>query len=85
MSEELERIYKVSLGKAWVAPRNRRAIRAVGILKEFAKRHMKSEEIKISPELNEIIWENGIKRAPRKIEVKMIRDSDGIVTVQLPT
>ncbi len=83
-SKELERSYTVPLSRAWIAARHRRTVRAVNILKEFAKRHMKSSEIKIEPKLNEQLWERGITRPPRHITVRMQRDEDGLVTISLP-
>ncbi len=53
------------------------------ILKQFTERHMKPTEIIIDPSVNEAIWAKGIKSPPRKIRVKMTKDSDGLVTVEL--
>ena len=80
---EIERIYTVPLGRAWVAQKYRRAEKAMFILKQFTKRHMKPTEIIIDPSVNEAIWARGIKNPPRKIRVKMSKDSEGIVTVEL--
>ncbi len=91
MSEEkpkeektLSRVYTVPLRRAWVAPRHRRAIRAKNLLKEFAQRHMKSSEIKIATQLNELMWERGIRNPPRRITVLMEKDEEGVVTISLP-
>ncbi len=84
-NEILERIYIIPLGRALNTPRYRRAKRSINIIKEFATRHMKSQIIKISQEVNEKIWERGIKKPPRKITVKMVKDKEGIVTISLPT
>ena len=54
------------------------------MLREFAEKHMKSSEIKITTELNEEIWKRGITKPPRRITVKMEKDEDGIVTISLP-
>ncbi len=80
---EIERIYTVPLGKAWIAQKFRRAEKAVTVLKEFTMRHMKPTEIIIDTSVNEAIWARGIKNPPRKLRVKMTKDSDGIVTVTL--
>ena len=40
-------------------------------------------QIRIDPSVNEAIWARGIKNPPRKIRVKMTKDGDGIVTVEL--
>jgi large subunit ribosomal protein L31e len=44
---------------------------------------MKPSELIIDPSVNEAIWARGIKNPPRKIRVKMTKDSDGVVTVTL--
>jgi len=80
-AEESERIYTIPLGRVMIAPRHRRAKRAINIIREFAKKHMKSEEVKISEDLNLIIWRMGIRRPPKRITVKMERDEDGVVTI----
>jgi large subunit ribosomal protein L31e len=84
MSEPAEeRIYTVPLGKAWVAPRYRRAEKAVTVLRKFVQRHMKPEEVIIDPTVNEAIWARGITNPPRKIRVRLSKDDEGIVTVSL--
>ncbi len=80
---ELERVYTVPLGKAYAAQRWRRSEKAMMILREFAKRHMKAEEVAVDPSVNELVWARGIKSPPRKIRVKMTRDSDNKVTISL--
>jgi large subunit ribosomal protein L31e len=80
---EMERIYTVPLGRAWIVQKFRRAEKAMSVLKQFTERHMKPTEIIIDPSVNEAIWANGIKNPPRKIRVKMTKDSDGVVTVEL--
>ena len=79
--EEVERIYTVPLWRAWVTPRHRRTERAINLLKEFAGRHMKSKAVKISEELNEMMWCRGIRNPPRRVTVKMVKDKDGLVTI----
>ena len=79
----LKRLYIVPLVKAWAAPRKKRVPRAVRLLKEFAKRHMKAEEVWISNAVNEILWRRGIEKPPRKIRVRAVRDREGTVTVYL--
>jgi large subunit ribosomal protein L31e len=83
--EELSRVYTINLSKVWLAPRIRRAKRAINMIREFAQRHMKSEEIKIDQSLNEKLWERSIRHPPRRIRVKMVKDVDDVVTVSLYT
>ncbi|MCP8317608.1 MAG: 60S ribosomal protein L31 [archaeon] len=68
-----------------MSPRQRRAKRTINIIREFAMKHMKTANIKLSPDLNEKIWERGIRSPPRRITVKMVKDEEGIVTISLPT
>lgn len=81
--EEESRVYTINLSKVWLTPRIRRAKRAINMIREFAERHMKSEDVKIDQSLNEAMWERGIRHPPRKIRVRMVKDEDDVVTVSL--
>lgn len=89
-----ERVYTIPLRRAWVKPPNKRAPKAVRIVKDFIKQHMKvglpsAEEdeekeagrIIVSNEVNEKIWSRGIEKPPRKIRVRAAKDEEGNVTV----
>ncbi|RMG34205.1 MAG: 50S ribosomal protein L31e [Methanobacteriota archaeon] len=85
---EFERNYIVPFyPKLNSIPRNKRAPRAVRLLKEFIKRHMKvdDDQIYIGQEVNEFIWRRGIQKPPRKIPVRLVKYSDGVVEVNLAT
>ncbi|MFH1785664.1 MAG: 50S ribosomal protein L31e [Candidatus Micrarchaeota archaeon] len=81
---KLERIYIVPLGDAYEAKRNKRAPKAVKILRAFITRHMKAdgEKIIISEKLNKFIWTRSIQKPPRKIKVRLIKD-DGKINAYL--
>lgn len=79
----LEREYTIPLRKVWEAQKKKRAEKAIRIIKNFAKKHMKAEEVKISEKVNELIWSRGIEKPPRKIRVIMKKDKDNIVRVEL--
>lgn len=81
MSQEAERVYTINLGKVWLSPNNQRAKRAINMIKEFSAHHMKTEQIKIDPELSQVVWARGIRSPPRKIRVKMAKTDDGYVMV----
>src|ERR671931_207907 len=81
--ETLSRVYTVNLGKAWLTPRYRRTDRVVNMVREFAKKNMKSDEVKIDQDLNRHIWNRGKTNPPRKVRVKMVKDEDDVVTVTL--
>jgi large subunit ribosomal protein L31e len=88
-----ERIYSISLSRAWITPRRKRAPKAVRLVKNFIERHMKvgaraGEEgetgrLVVSNEVNEKIWSRGIAKPPRRVRVRAVRDVEGTVTVYL--
>jgi large subunit ribosomal protein L31e len=79
--ENLSRIYTINLGKAWLTPRYRRTDRVINMIREFARKHMKSSEVKLDQELNRHVWEKGKAHPPRSLRVRMTKDEDGIVIV----
>jgi large subunit ribosomal protein L31e len=81
IDENLTRVYMINLGRAWITPQHKRTDRVINMIKEFAKKHMKSEEIKIDQDLNRQIWKRGKTNPPRKVRVKMVKDDNGIVIV----
>jgi large subunit ribosomal protein L31e len=81
--ENLSRVYTINLGKAWLTPRYRRTDRVMNMVREFATKNMKSDEVKIDQDLGRHIWARGKTNPPRKVRVKMVKDDDDIVTVSL--
>ena len=79
--ESITRVYTINLGKAWITPQYRRTDRVVNMIREFAIKHMKSEDIKVDQDLNRQVWSRGKTNPPRKVRVKMVKDEDGVVTV----
>ncbi len=55
------------------APMWRRSKKAISVLKDFMKQHMKAENVIICAELNELIWARGGKCPPGKISVTALR------------
>ena len=91
-----ERIYTVPLGKCWIVPPNKRAPKAMRIIRSFVVKHMKLEQRKaegeeeeeakrlvISNDVNERVWMRGIEKPPRKIRIRAAKDKEGNVTVYL--
>jgi len=81
MSQELERVYTIPLGKVKLSQSQHRAVRAINMIKEFARHHMKVEEIKIEEELSLQIWSKGVRNPPRKIRVRMSKTDEGYILV----
>ena len=81
MSQELERVYTIPLGKVLLSQSQHRAVRAINMIREFARKHMKTQEIKIDEEVAHLIWSKGVRSPPRKIRVKMTKTDDGYIFV----
>src|SRR6185436_8358702 len=81
--ENLTRVYTINLGRAWLTPQYKRTDRVVNMIREFAQKHMKSDEIKLEQELNRQLWSLSKTNPPRNVRVKMVKDEDGVVTVSL--
>jgi len=79
----MEKVYVIPLRKVKNVPRTIRAPRAIRQIKEFIKKHMKSDEVKLDASVNEKIWERGIQKIPPKIKVKAVKEEDGTVEVTL--
>ena len=91
-----ERFYTIPLQRAWIKPPNKRAPKAIRIMKAFIPRHMKVSEVAIeeeegeeagriiiSNEVNEKIWSRGIEKPPRKLRIRAAKDEEGNVTIFL--
>lgn len=92
-----EKIYIIPLQRAWIMPPNKRAPKAIRLIKAFVKKHMKvgekavkeegeeeeGERIIISNEVNTKVWSRGIEKPPRKLKIRAARDEEGNVTVFL--
>ncbi len=81
MSQELERVYTINLGKVKISQSQHRAVRAINMIREFAQHHMKVETIKIEEELSHEIWSKGVRNPPRKVRVRMSKTDEGYVLV----
>ena len=78
-----ERTYIVPLSRAYARPPKYRAKKAVIILREFFKRHMKATELVILPEVNDEIWSRSISHPPRKLKIRATKSIEGKVTLYL--
>ena len=83
--DEIERIINIPLKATKMAPRTKRAKRAIKEIRENIMRHMKTDadNVWIDTSLNEKIWERGIQNPPSRIIVKAVKFDDGLVEVSL--
>ena len=79
----LERIYTIPLRDAYEHPRNKRGKRAINMIKAFALRHMKADDVRVSEGVNSAILRDGIEKPPRRIKVRMVKGDDALVRVWL--
>jgi large subunit ribosomal protein L31e len=72
-----EKYLTLNLRKLLVKKQNwRRSESALFILKRLLKRHLKTDKIKISTALNNLIWKRGIKNPKTKIKVKAVKEGE---------
>jgi large subunit ribosomal protein L31e len=80
----IEREYNVPLRKEWLkTAKYKRAKKSIRALRDFLKKHMKSEEVKIGKYANLEIWKHGIKNPPHHIKVKVTKNKNGVVVAEL--
>jgi large subunit ribosomal protein L31e len=80
----VERVYTVPLRKEYLKQtRIQRANRAVNALQKFLIRHTKAEKVRVSPMVNDFIWQRGAKKPPSKVKIK-VRIEAGVATARLP-
>ena len=79
----MERTYTIPLRDVKNVQRTIRAAKAVRVVQEFLKKHMKADNVKIDASVNEKIWERGIQKIPSKIKVKAVKDDKGLVEATL--
>jgi len=76
-----ERVYTIPFRRVWATPRGKRTPRASRMLRDFVKHHMKTDNVEISNEVNEELWARSIKKPPRQIKVRLVKDKEGRVIV----
>ncbi len=70
MADNKERSYNIPLRQEWLkVPRYKRASKAVRAVREFIKKHMKSDNVKIGKYLNKELWKRGDRKPPHKVSV----------------
>jgi large subunit ribosomal protein L31e len=78
-----ERIYVVPLHGSRRGRGYRRTKRAINVLRNFVSKHMKSDDVTIMSEVNEKVWEDGIRSPPRRIRVRALKNEENQVRVYL--
>ncbi len=80
----MQRVYTIPLRRDFQKAANwRKTERAVTAVKDFLKKHMKGKQVKLGKELNEKLWENGLKNPPCKVKVEAVLEEDKTVRANL--
>lgn len=76
MAEEKERelVYTIPLREAYKKSIRKRTPYAARAIRAFLLQHTKAETVKLGKHLNEVVWERGRKKPPRRVRVKVVRD-----------
>ena len=79
-----EKILTVNLRKNLIkSPNWRRTTDYSKQFKALLKKRLKNDKVKIDQKLNEEIWKRSIQNPPMKIRLKVIKQDDKSVTVEL--
>jgi len=72
--KKLEKHFIVGLQDLSNYPRPRRANKAIAMLRKFVLKHLriKPENVLISNQLNQFLWQKGREHPPKKVEIKVI-------------
>lgn len=76
-----EKFYDLNLRRIWTAPREKRTPRAVRFVRQYAADRMKTDDVSLSEETNNLLWTRGISKPPRKIRIRVVKDKEGKVIV----
>ncbi len=76
MAEEKkeEKIFTIPLRKAYETARTRRTGKASRLVRKFLEKHLKADEVKIGPSINESLWSRGIQKPPHSIRVHALKE-----------
>src|SRR3972149_2450001 len=86
-----EKIFTIPLRKAFDTERTHRTRKAVDLVREFLEKNMKSEDVKIGKSINELMWERGIQKPPRRVRIHAVKDNDVVyaeiigIDIKLPS
>jgi len=82
----LERIYSIPVKLFLVGkPRMKRHTSTAGVVRRFAAKHLKvsEEKVRMDGRVAEALSKSGRSRLLKKIKVKMSKDKDGLVLIEL--
>lgn len=78
-----EKVYTIPLGRVWNIQQPYRTPKSIKLVRNYIKRHMKADVVKLQAGLNRFMWRRGIEKPPRRVRVRATKDKDGNVKVYL--
>lgn len=54
----------------------KKAPRALKVVREFARKNMRTPDVRIDVKLNQFIWKGGVRNIPTRIRVRLVRKKD---------
>lgn len=86
-SEFEERVITVPLRDAKAEAKHKRADKAMTLVREHLAQHFSvaEEDVRLDPEINEVVWERGRSKPPSKLRVRAARfqeDGQGVVEAE---
>lgn len=69
-------VYTIPLREAFRKAEKKRVPYASRLIRDYLKKHTKAEEIKLGRKLNEKVWERGIRKPPRRVRVKVMKEGN---------
>jgi large subunit ribosomal protein L31e len=81
-----EKLYTIPLSRAKTAPKVRRSLSAIKVIKEYLSRNLDIDmnSVHMDPSINEAIWSRGNKKIPSKLRVRVVQSEEGIIEASLP-
>jgi ribosomal protein L31E len=80
----LERDYVVPFRHVYWLGRTNRAKRAINLLRKFVKKHLKTDDVVIDGQVNQLIWARSIEKPPRRITIHVGLTKEKKAYVYLP-
>lgn len=78
---EEEQVYTIPLRDARKTQKQKRAAKAVKLVKQFIKKHANVSEVKISSDLNQKIWSQSAGDPPARVRVRAVKRSERVAEV----
>ena len=79
-----EKVFTINLRRNGLkTPLWKKSNKASSTIREYLKRNMKAEDIKIGDSINKQIWTRGNQKPPARIKIKAIKTDDDVVKAEL--